>query len=48
MEVIKSLYNLLEESTANWLFYLTVGALLLDVLVQTNAANIIGHNAYCL
>ena len=48
MEVIKCLCNLLEESTAHWLFHLAVGALLLDVLVQTNAANIISHDADCL
>ena len=48
MEVIKSLCDLLEESAAHWLFHLAVGALLLDVLVQTNAANVISHDANCL
>lgn len=48
MEVIKGLRNLFEESSAHWLFHLAVGALLLDVLVQTNAANIIGYDANCL
>ena len=48
MEVIKGLRNLFEESTAHWFFHLAVGALLLDVLVQTNAANIIGYDANCL
>lgn len=47
MEVIKGLCDLLEESAAHWLFYLAVGALLLDVLVQTYAANVIRHDANC-
>ena len=48
MKVVEGLSYLLEESVADWLFYLAVGTLLLDVLVKTYAANVISHDANCL
>jgi hypothetical protein len=48
VKIVKSLRDLLEESAAHWLFDLAVGALLLDVLMQTYAADVVGHDANCL
>lgn len=45
MEVIKCLGNLFEETAANFFFDLPVRALMLDVLVQRDAADVVGHDA---
>ena len=45
MKIIKSLGNLLEESPASALLNLSIWAVVFDVLVQTDAANIISHDA---
>ena len=48
VKIVKSLRDLLEKSAAHRLFHLAVGALLLDILVQTYAADVVGHDANCL
>ena len=48
VKIVKSLRDLLEESAAHRLFHLAVGALLLDILVQTYPTDIVGHDANCL
>ena len=47
MKVVKGFSDLLEESTADWLFHLAVGTLLLDVLVKTDATDVISHDTNC-
>ena len=48
MKIIESFTNLLEKSSTSIFFNLSIGALLFDVLMKTNALNIISHNAYFL
>eukprot|EP00356_Strombidium_inclinatum_P004515 CAMPEP_0170487398 /NCGR_PEP_ID=MMETSP0208-20121228/6218_2 /TAXON_ID=197538 /ORGANISM="Strombidium inclinatum, Strain S3" /LENGTH=253 /DNA_ID=CAMNT_0010761661 /DNA_START=337 /DNA_END=1098 /DNA_ORIENTATION=- len=48
MQVVEGLSDLLEEATAGGFFYLAVGALLLDELVEADTTNIISYYANLL
>ena len=48
VKIVKTLRNLLEEPSAYRLFYYSVGALLLYILMKTYASNEISNDTYLL